>query len=380
MLINSQEKRWDLAAHVVQVENEQDAIIAMQDAKTRFGLNPELVTIDFSPSMLSAAGVVFGDDVIGIDGFHVMQELNNGIRRDLLDFRDRRFKSEIRELMKMRSYIHDIQGMVKGGVAVPLAMVVAGTLPAVDPRHPSSSACSAITGSLIDILKIDDPGYFFRALVSFLDKKEDSSKEFIRSFVDGIRPTIPEKRHTEKGMDRAKQAILKKVKGIYLDARTTLEEDNTEFYKDHWIVFFQPERMTEERQQCLERFLSRYPELRIYREMTLQVGEIYRLPIDQIDGHQIADLQERPSFSKKLNTAIQTLKKHAPQIYRFVDVFKRNPDLPKRCRSSMEWYNVRFKTPFKAGNNLVKKERLMTRLRMQLHGHVEWRVPAATVV
>jgi len=44
----------------------------------------------------------------------------------------------------------------------------------------------------------------------------------------------------------------------------------------------------------------------------------------------------------------------------------------------MEWYNTQFKTPFKVWNNLLKRERLMTRLQIQLHGHVEWQIPGPT--
>jgi hypothetical protein len=137
--------------------------------------------------------------------------------------------------------------------------------------------------------------------------------------------------------------------------------------------------MTAARQERLDAFLARYPELNVYRSMTLQVGEIYRLPPDQIDGHQIHDLEENKAFSDRLNTAIGTLKKNAASILRFVDLFKKHPMLPRRCRANTEWYNVKFKRPFKAGNNLVKRERLLARLQTQLHGTVEWHVPEATV-
>jgi hypothetical protein len=66
------------------------------------------------------------------------------------------------------------------------------------------------------------------------------------------------------------------------------------------------------------------------------------------------------------------------QIYRFVGVFKQHPGLPNQGRANMEWYNTQFKTPFKVWNNLLKRERLMTRLQIQLHGHVEWQIPGPT--
>jgi hypothetical protein len=357
-----------------------DTAKALEDAKARYHLDPALATCDFSASMIGALGAVFGDQVIGIDGFHVMQLLNNGIRRDLLDFRDQRFKSESRELIALRGWVCKIQKMVDEKVAFPLALASTGALPVVDSSHGSSLSCSRFTTALIDLLKMDTASSFFNAFTKFLDRKEDDPNEFIRSFVNDMRSAIPSRRVTDKGMDRVKGTILKKLKVMYLAFRAVLDAESVEFAKDHWVVFFQPEKVKGERKERLERFLNRYPALRVYREMTLQVGAIYRLPVEKIDGHEIAGLEIKPFFSEKLKTAIQTLKDHAAQIYRFVDVFKLHPGLPKRCRASMEWYNPRFKTPFKKGNNLLNKGHVMTRLQMQLHGHVEWRVPASTGV
>jgi len=78
------------------------------------------------------------------------------------------------------------------------------------------------------------------------------------------------------------------------------------------------------------------------------------------------------SYSKKLNTAIRTIKKHEANILRFVDFFKQNPELSKAQRSNMEFYNKKFKEPFESGNNLLKKERVLGRLNTQLSGKVEW--------
>ena len=77
-------------------------------------------------------------------------------------------------------------------------------------------------------------------------------------------------------------------------------------------------------------------------------------------------------YSKKLNTAIRTIKKHEVNILPFVDFFKQNPELSKAHRSNMEFHNKKFKEPFESGNNLLKKERVLGRLNTQLSGKVEW--------
>jgi hypothetical protein len=330
--------------------------------------------------MIGGIRDVFGEHVIGIDGFHVMQELNNGIRRDLLDFRDSRFKGEIRELHAMRDWVSRVQEKIDDGMKASTAINKAGTFPKIEPKYVVCTIARDFTSRVGRLFKYNDPAMFFRYLSSFLAKNEYSACEQIKQLVQDVRSALPLLRFTDKGKLRVQDVMLKKLKAFYLGFRANLEDDNTAFYKDHWALFFQPERMTPKRKERLDAFLNRYPELGIYRTMTLQVGEIYRLPAEKIDGHQIHDLEERSSFSERLNTAIKTLKKNAENILRFVDLYKKHPGLSKKCRASTEWYNVRFKHPFKAGNNLVKKERLLARLQAQLYGDVSWRIPEAVIV
>ncbi len=157
---------------------------------------------------------------------------------------------------------------------------------------------------------------------------------------------MPKKCFTEKDMLRVKKEILKKLKTYYLELRKPIDEESVQFHHDFHIVFFQPEKLTLKRKEKLASFLTLHPELKKYREMTLLVGELSRLPYDKIDGHQIEDLRENPLYSKKLNTAIRTIKKQEVNILRFVDFFKQNPELSKAQRSNMEFHNKKFKEPF----------------------------------
>ena len=162
--------------------------------------------------------------------------------------------------------------------------------------------------------------------------------------------------------------------------RQPLDEESVQFYHDFHIIFVQPENITLKRKELLDPFLSTHPELKKYRKMTLLVGELSRLPPNEIDGHQIDDLAESPSFSKKLNTTIKTMKKFKPSILRFVEFFKNHPELSKIQRSNMEYYNLKFKEPFKSGNNLLKKERVLGRLDTQLSGKIEWYLEEGVII
>ena len=59
--------------------------------------------------MIAAIVAVFGEDVLQIDGFHVMQLLNNGVRKDLIKFRNITFRDEINELYSISRWLLKIQ-------------------------------------------------------------------------------------------------------------------------------------------------------------------------------------------------------------------------------------------------------------------------------
>ena len=52
---------------------------------------------------------IFPESAVQIDGFHVMQTLNNGIRRDFKYYRAKHYRDEINELLGLRSYLNVLQ-------------------------------------------------------------------------------------------------------------------------------------------------------------------------------------------------------------------------------------------------------------------------------
>lgn len=314
---------------------------------------------------------MYGENVIQIDLFHVMQLLNNGIKADLLKYREKRFDAERRELCSLRNWVNSIQKIVNDVRDFSIALRIIGKLPEVKSTHKSSSKCAKLTSEVLDLLRLDAPTQFFKELREFLNGLNGTNDQ-LANFSDNMLNVMPKKRFTEKGMLRVKKEILKKLKTYYLELRKPIDEESVQFHHDFHIVFFQPEKLTLKRKEKLASFLTLHPELKKYREMTLLVGELSRLPYDKIDGHQIEDLRENPLYSKKLNTAIRTIKKQEANILRFMDFFKQNPELSKAQRSNMEFHNKKFKEIFESGNNLLKKERVIGRLNTQLSGKVEW--------
>ncbi len=300
-----------------------------------------------------------------------MQLLNNGIKADLQKYRERRFDAERRELRSLRNWVNSIQKLVKDGLDFSLLLKVMGNPPKVKPDHASSSKCAKLTYRVMALLKVIAPDKFFRELQEVIKELEGTGGPE-SNFSNAMLKIMPRKRFTEKGMFRVKKELLKKLKTFFLELRKPIDDESIKFYYDSHVIFFQPENVTLKRQERLTLLLTGHPELKKYRKMTLLVGEISRLPSGDIDGHQIKDLEEDSTQSKKLNAAIRTIKRHEGNILRFVEFFKQNPELSRAQRSNMEFHNKKFKEPFESGNNLLKKERVLGRLNTQLSGNVEW--------
>lgn len=342
------------------------------------GVRPKIIACDFSPSLIGAIREVFGEGVVQIDLFHVMQELNRGIKADLRQYRNGRYDAERDELIALRDWIKGIQKALREGASFQEALTTAGAQPEVNPAHESAAVCLDFTRDAIEILKKRRPPTFFSKLRDFIARL-DRSVEPIDYFCDRLLKAMPKKRFTEKGMYRIKKEVLKKLKSLYIHHRKPLAQESKEFYHKQHVLFFQPENLTPKRTEFLEELLDSHPALQKYRKMTLSMGEISRLAPEKIDGRRIDDLSPSPEYTKKLNAAIKTIKNHKEKILHFVDVFKSNPELSRAQRANMEYFNRDFKDVFASGNNLLKKDRLLGRFKAQFSGKVEFHLDKGVI-
>lgn len=364
IIVGDQTRRRALLVDVVGVENHANTLQTLQYAKEKYQLQPKLVTSDLSPNVMAPIRQLFGAQVLQIDGYHVMQELNRGIRRDLLDYRTQLFGTEIRELLALRRRITTLQQDLH--ITEKCSKKLLKAIPKANPSHHNTRCCVAITQRVLALFILDQPNNFRSRLQRVLREIDRTSPEVYQAFTKKIREKLPKGQMTIKGMKRLKIVLLRKLKKLYLHFRALLEADSRQFHKHYWFLFIQPENLSRGRIRLLNDFLAKYPALQEYRDMTLLVGEIYRKAIQDIDGHQIDDLIIKPYYSKSLQTAIKTIKTHKPSILRFVEVFKEDPTMARSCRANMEFFNKRFKAPFQHGLNRTKQAHLLAKLQLQL--------------
>ena len=355
---------------MVGVENGENVTRLLSYAKEKYKLSPLIVTCDLSPNLTGPICEIFGEEVLQIDGFHVMQELYRGIRRDVIDYKNKYFRKNIREFISLRSLINKMQENFSSNKNYPKLTIEKSII--INRENKDGKKCLKVIKDIIPIVIQNDPSEFIVLLEKLLKKCEKEHSSEFNYFALKIREKLPKTKITTKSIVRVKSELLKKIKTLFLQFRSKLESESTLFFKNHWLIFIQPERMTNERIIALKEFLTKYTFLKEYREMILQVGGIYRKNIDEITGDEIDGLIIKKFHSKKLKTAIKTLKKFKNAILRFTEVFKTDPSIAKSCRANMEYFNLRFKEPFKHGNNLTSKKNLIAKLILQLKCEVRF--------
>ena len=350
------------------VENFENACRTLITVRTQVPVEPFIITCDFSPSLIAAIKEIFPNSAIQIDGFHVMQELNNGIKRDLKLYAKREFREEITDFLELRAFLNALQEERKKTDLLTTAQIP--QMKEIKRSHGDAWICKEVIERMLVMLTIQEPDTFFRTLdleLAALFKKHGS---LFSDFCDALREKFPKRKFTVKGRNRVQGELLKKLKTLCVSVRKPLQKEVSGFSKERFIIFKQPENMTEIAEERLSKFLERHPSLREYREMTLLVGEIYREPYHLVDGRQIDTLTQKPHYSDKLNTAIATLKRYKSEIIAFKKVFLEHPELGKACRANMEWFNKRVKAPFKASLNRQSIDHVINRMELQLGGEV----------
>ena len=350
------------------VEGEVEVERALRHLRDDKGVDPDIVVHDFYPATCAGVESVYGVEKSAIDPFHVMQEVNRGIGKDLARFRDQRFASEVRELGAMTTCFSALQAQLAGGGVIPRDVLA--MLPAVAPGHALAQLCAEVSQAALAALRIPRAAKFFPALREELEAIQCRPELPAKAFAMSVEEHVPRRATTEKARARAAADVLKKLKTMCAESRQYLQVQQAQFSREKWVLFYQPERLTPPRSRLLARFLAKYPELEPYRDLTLGVGSIYRLPLSLVSNAFIDCLPDGPAWGAELQAAIATLKGHRDEILRFREFYAKNPDLPKKCRANTEYLNQRFKAVFQSGLYLKGWDRLENELQLQMGGEI----------
>jgi transposase len=352
----------------VGVESRETAGAALVYAKEHLDIDPEIVVHDLSPNLLSAVGDCFGKDKSAIDPFHVMQGLNKAITKDIGRFQRRLFTNELNELKSLRVFISNCQKSINAGETLNPALSV---IPACASDNKASIICRKITKEVFNLFSIENRPLFFQELRDLLLKLIISKNNLATlAFALAMEEKLPKKVSTLKSYKRCVNELLRKLKTLYLDSRRPIEREKIQFNRRRWVIYYQPEKLNPARAKIVLKFLQEYPELSAYRDLTLSIGSLYRLPLALVKNNLITDLPYNNGWGSDLKAIIKTIKRLFPAVLRFRGFFERNPDLPKRCRANMEYQNVKVKQVFRSGKYLKSIKRVCNELHLNIGGEV----------
>ena len=352
----------------MEVENSTNAIRSLRYIKETLNLNPEIIVHDLSPNLIKATCDVFGYDKMAFDPFHILQYLNRSISHDLKMYRARTFINRKKDFFALRDFVSSLQKELKESSTFttdPLTRV-----PNINSNHKEGNTCKELTNEILAIIKINEAKQFEIQLKNFILNLKANRDARSVEFAQLLEKHLPKRGLTSKGKIRLINELLKKLKHIFLLFRKPLEKEQKEFSKTRNVLFFQPENLTPEREVLLSSFLSKYPVLSKYRVLTLRVGSIYRLPLNQVNASLILDINIDEGYGPELKTCLNTFKDYYEAIFRFRDFFLSNPHLPRRSRANMEYQNRIVKKQFRSGLNLKSIGRLQNELRLNLGGEV----------
>jgi hypothetical protein len=115
-----------------------------------------------------------------------------------------------------------------------------------------------------------------------------------------IAEKIPKNAATLKAMSRVKEELIKKLKTLCRECQRPLIDEQHDYSKMKWLIMKQPEHLTSKQATIVVQFLAKYPELNQYRDLTLSIGSVYRLPIAIVNPKLIETCPINPEWGDEL--------------------------------------------------------------------------------
>ena len=195
---------------IVKQETLETATQALTYLKVQKHVNPELITMDFAPTLTGAAEKVYGKDKVQIDGYHVMQEINRWIQRYILDYKDRFYQKEINLLLTLRNMVSIIQ---KTHVNTPLRTdTLIQSQKMLLSFGESHDNYVRLTSECLRLLTIQNEGLFLSEYFQLKNSSETSHVPSFRALFCALDAVLPKGLLSQKGLSRVHEHILKQLK------------------------------------------------------------------------------------------------------------------------------------------------------------------------
>jgi hypothetical protein len=187
----------------VGIESQENAVQSLRYVKDILKINPEIIVHDLSPNLISATTEVFGEDKIAFDPYHVMQNLNRAILKDLGRIRKLHFSAEKKDLDRLKENIVLLQRSFSENVKkIPKISSIT-----IENTHKIAKQCQIIAENMLKLCNIRDTAIFFYDIRNQLEEYRQCNELPILSFSLSLIEKLPKYIDSIKAMNRIKSEI-----------------------------------------------------------------------------------------------------------------------------------------------------------------------------
>jgi len=323
---------------------------------------PKLITVDFSGSWDGPIEQVFPGSKIQRCEFHAIQLLNRAILKDLTGFGRERFASQIKELRQFSRCLKKEMPVKK--------------------MRKTKWTCKPVLNSLPHYVilrklkRIKDVTGFTNSFFGFLRKLNEGKSQFDLFFAEELTRRLPINGLTAKNLKYFKKKIFQAQRKVLRVFREQIEGEKKRFSECRFLLLTRPERLSARNQEILTQFLSDYPEFQKYRDLSLDLGEIFRLTSRRQAEKRLKNLEIWEDAHLDLKAAIKTLKTHHAELLRFHEVVASNEELNSRkgirCVAEYQMRAIKKLYRAKFGFRTKKNTRLYLQGVLNCHTYINF--------
>ena len=279
----------------------------------------------------------FTDEQILKGTFHASQLLTNGISKELIRLKNKKYVNKIKEFLYIRQFSLNLE---EDNVI----------MKKINFQYPEPKIAWEIYLKLRRIFSTHDSRKIEADLRQFLNDTKMLQWKGGELFKEKCKQFFPKRGLTQKGATPFKRNVYRAWRGVIRTFRKDIEKQKSGFNDARFIVLNNPLTMKDYEKKRLRKSLKEFPWLRPIRQILVKYYYQFRVaPAKRVPLKFLLKLVSKECHPK-LKSAINTLLKYEKQVFRFQVIQQENPKL-KDCNgikvvneTSMRKVNRLFQT------------------------------------
>jgi hypothetical protein len=305
-------------------ENEREITIFCRLLKDHLKEDPKTITVDYKPAWDRWINRVFPRTLIIRDGFHTVQLINRAIFKDFFALVKKLFTTPIMETKRLYQAIRR-----EGWQGNAISLV---------PTHDHVKEFKWFHALLVQLYTIEELPEFIRELDAILHLLSQLSTPHAHALATELRTRLPPNGLTEKNVKYYKLKLKGALSSVMREFRRQIESEKREVMPMRYVLLKREEKLSSSESESLDQFLTKFPQFKKYRELSLRISDIYHVPPTTLTDSIITGISLWADAGAALRAAVKTLKKNVREILNFQHLFPKGTPMAlyKKVRTSPE--------------------------------------------